>query len=441
MRIITLLVCFMFFGLLSCQKESPLVVETFVGTIDSIIPSSGSSGDTLLIKGKRFGTSLNNIRAFVNGKGATIVALEDTLMRVIVPLRAGTGLVSIAGGTGGVSGPLFQFSYRAKVEWYVGSMGVSGFADGLGSQSKFNEPSGLASDPLGNLYVADQGNHRVRRISPGGGVLAIAGDGQQGHADGPGPSARFNFPSGLSYDPFTNELYVADRMNHCIRKVTQQGNVLTVAGIPGVAGFVDAPGASARFNQPFSVAFDPNYSDLYIGDSQNHSLRKLSIQQVVNTFAGNGSPGNNNGQGSTATFNLPYGLLIDSVYRIVISDKANHNIRTLGRVDANSEIFSGTGFAGFSNGTSILASFNGPMGMCWFEDKILVADQLNHSIRMVFKTGEVVTLAGDGTPGTQNGTGSLARFNSPVSIAPGFEEGEFFVSDSGNHVIRRVVIE
>ncbi len=431
----------MFFGLQSCEKESPLPVEPFAGIIDSITPLSGSSGDTLSIKGKRFGTSLNNIRAFVNGKGATIIALDDTLVRVIVPMRAGSGLVSLAGASGGVPGPMFQFIYRTKVEWYAGTVGMPGYADGIGVQSKFNEPSGLVSDPLGNLYVADQGNHRVRRISPGGGVVAIAGDGQQGHADGTGPSARFSFPTGLSYDPFTNELYVADRMNHCIRKVTQQGNVLTVAGIPGVAGFVDAPGLSARFNQPFSVVFDPNFSDLYVGDSQNHSIRKLTLQQVVTTFAGNGSPGNNNGQGPTATFNKPHALLMDSVYRIVISDKANHNLRTLGRIDANSETFSGSGVAGFGNGSSSLASFNCPMGMCWFEDKVLVADQLNHSIRMVFKTGEVVTLAGDGIPGTQNGTGSLARFNSPASITPGFEEGEFFVSDSGNHGIRRVVIE
>ncbi|MFM7078972.1 MAG: hypothetical protein ACKOYC_04175 [Bacteroidota bacterium] len=147
------------------------------------------------------------------------------------------------------------------------------------------------------------------------------------------------------------------------------------------------------------------------------------------------------GQGGTATFNLPTGLLMDSVYSILITDAGNHNIRLLNRSNAYVSFVSGSGLSGFNNGSANQASFSDPTGMCWFEDKILVADRNNHAIRMVFKTGEVITLAGDGFAGIQNGIGALARFNQPVSIAKGLLDGEFFISDFGNHGIRRMLIE
>jgi hypothetical protein len=425
----------------ACRKDEPTPVDPFLGEIESITPATGYSGDTIRVFGRRFGTDPSNIRAFVNGKHATIVYLNDTAIHIIVPVRAGTGLVSLAGASGGASGPIFQFIYRARVEWYAGTPTSPGYADGIGSQSRFHSPMGLTTDQLGNLYVADEFNHRIRRVSPGGAVSTLSGDGQPGHQDGTSSIARFNYPAGLSYDPYANELYVADRLNHCIRKINQQGFVFTVAGVAGTAGFVDAPGASARLNQPVSVVFDPNYSDVYIGDSQNHSIRKLSLQQVVSTFAGDGTPGNNNGQGATATFNIPGGLLMDSVYRILVADAGNHNIRSLDRSNGFAASICGSGISGFSNGVSGQASFSNPTGICWFEDKILVADRNNHAIRMIFKTGEAITLAGDGLPGMQNGISALARFNQPVSIAKGLLEGEFFISDSGNHGIRRMLIE
>ncbi|MFM7079250.1 MAG: IPT/TIG domain-containing protein, partial [Bacteroidota bacterium] len=254
-RLRILFLCYLTLWFCSCRNDEPSAVNPFLGQIESIAPSTGSSGDTIRISGRKFGMDPSAVRAFVNGKYATIVDLNDSSIRIIVPVLAGTGLVSLAGESGGTTGPMFQFLYRARVEWYAGTPSSSGYSDGAALQSKFNYPLGLSNDQLGNIYVADGDNHRIRRISPGGTVSTFAGDGQPGHQDGTASTARFNFPTGLSYDPYANELYVADRFNHCVRKINQQGVVYTVAGVAATAGFVDAPGTSARFNQPVSVVF------------------------------------------------------------------------------------------------------------------------------------------------------------------------------------------
>jgi len=159
-----------------------------------------------------------------------------------------------------------------EVNDFVG--GRRGFADGQGSAAQFHVPTGIVIDAVGNLYVADTFNHRIRRVTPSGEVSTLAGS-EEGFADGQGSAARFNEPSGIAIDADGN-LYVVDRSNHSIRKVTPRGEVSTLAG-DGKKGFADGQGSAARFNNPSSIAVDVT-GNLYVADF-NHRIRKIVIQR------------------------------------------------------------------------------------------------------------------------------------------------------------------
>ena len=435
---ITILLAFLI-SLMACRKVDPLPVADFEGVITAIQPTSGSKGDTVAVTGYGFGTNPSELKAYVNGRPSTIIQSNDTLIWLIVPARAGTGPVSIAGASGGTSGPIFDFEYTATLSRYAGQPGSAGFEDGTFTQALFNRPTGLVCDPLGYLYVTDAHNHRIRQIATNGNTGTFSGDGVAGHQDGFGISARYNHPQSITMDPSTGNFYVADRYNHCIRKVTPTGVVSTVAGIPGLPGYVDAPGLSARFNEPVSVAFEPGYRDLYIGDAVNHCIRKWAQSQVVSTYAGSVTPGNLNGVGASAAFQSPMGLFVDSTFFIFVADSGNHNIRRIVRQDATVTTFSGMGVAGLQVGLPAL--FNGPVGICKKDGLVFVADAGNHVIRLLMNDGTAQVIAGNGFPGYADGVGPVSRLNTPVSIVAGTMEGEFFIADSENHCIRRMLVE
>ena len=146
----------------------------------------------------------------------------------------------------------------------------------------------IALDDSGNIYVADTGNHRIRKITPSGVVTTIAGDGTAGFADANGTSAKFNNPAGVTVDSDSN-IYVTDEGNNRIRKITPSGVVTTIAG-DGTAGFADANGTSAKFNSPHGIAVDSS-KNLYVTDRGNHSVRKISTDSQVTTIAGDGTAG------------------------------------------------------------------------------------------------------------------------------------------------------
>ena len=152
--------------------------------------------------------------------------------------------------------------------------GEAGFSDGTGSAARFNNPTGIALDPSGNVYVADEDNHRIRKITPAGVVTTLAGDGYWGSTDGPGLSARFKFPSALALDNSGN-IYVADSINSRIRKITASGQVATLAG-NGETALADGAGTTqARFWYPNGVAVDSS-GNVYVGDSYNNRLRYVN---------------------------------------------------------------------------------------------------------------------------------------------------------------------
>jgi len=198
-----------------------------------------------------------------------------------------------------------------------------GYADGTGAAAQFSDPTGVAVDGAGNVYVADNGNHRIRKVSPTGVVTTLAGS-TLGYADGTGAAAQFANPFGVAMDAAGN-VYVADRDNNRIRKVSPTGVVTTLAG--STQGYADGTGAAAQFSSPTGVAVDAA-GNVYVADRKNDRIRKVSPTGVVTTLAGS-TQGYADDTGASAKFANPTGVAVDSIGNIYVADRENHRIRKI----------------------------------------------------------------------------------------------------------------
>lgn len=316
----------------------------------------------------------------------------------------------------------------------IAGSGSAGWADGFGSNAMFNRPYGIAADSQGYLYVADESGARIRRVSPTGVVTTLAGSGALGYLDGTGTSAKFNHPDGVAVDAAGN-VYVADEVCNAVRKISPSGVVSTLAG-NGTAGDVDGTGLDARLRSLRGVAVD-NAGNVYITDSGNHKIKKITSQGVVTTLAGSGSTGAADGQGTLAQFNTPRALVLDSNNNIYVIDTLNQAIRKVTQAGLVSTI-AGNGVSGYADGQGTSAMFKEPQGIAIDpQGNLYVADSNNFLVRKVDTNGMVTTFAGTRNIGATDGPATAATF-SDLRMLTVDAFGNLYVADLNNHKIRKI---
>ena len=366
------------------------------------------------------------------------------------------GLVPDANGNAGAS-------TTTQVSTVAG--GNPGFVDGTNSTAQFNAngtssvaqlngPDGVVQDTyynsskFGYYYVADTQNNSIRIISPRN-VTTLAGNGSSGLVNGTGTAAQFNAPSGVALDYTSTVLYVADTYNGCIREIDlPTGTVSTLTGsnaFSSGSGYVDGPNSRATFSQPSGVTMGTGafYGYLLVADLGNNCIRKIDVSSngQTSTLVGNGTAGFVNGTGTAARFNGPTGVAIfgNTLY---VADTGNHCIRKIVSSGGGAVVttLAGNGAPGANDGTGVVAQFNAPNGVAVDNlGNVYVADTGNNRIRKITAMGVVSTMAGS-SQGNTTGTAASAQFNKPSSlIFDSIIRGTaIIVTDRDNNCIRMI---
>lgn len=339
-------------------------------------------------------------------------------------------------GSGGVNNIAIScHPAQASVTTLAGS-GTVGKQDGTGSAAGFDQPYGIAVDASGNLYVADSGNSLIRKITAGGAVSTVAGNGNAGYLDGNGTATSFSAPHGITVDGAGN-LYVADTANAVIRKITSQGAVTTLAGQPHNAGHNDGPAGMATFLSPYGIVADAG-GNLAVADTGN-SLVRTYVAATGNVAAISGlTVGPASAGGNDTNLSAPAAIAWDASGTLTVADTGNNRIRKLVASSSGNTIatLAGSGSPADIDGTGTGASFNQPLGVAVDAyGNVYTADQ--NVVRKITPAGVVTTLAGSGTAGSADGVGAAAAFNAPAGVAVD-AVGNVYVADQNNHRIRKI---
>ncbi len=369
----------------------------------------------------------------------------------VTPDGTVTGLKVLFGGFTNV-GAFSDPRPRTIVTTAAGT-GVAGAQDGAAATATFNALRSVAIGSDGSVYVADYLNNKVRKID-GNLVSTLAGSGTGTSIDGSGKAASLNGPWGIAVDPVDGALIVTEFTGNRIRRIAPDGVVTTIAGT-GSAGGANGSGTAATFNAPTGIAVDAS-GGIYVSEYLGQRIRKITLatgadprlaaSYTVATLAGSGSAGFADGIGAAALFNSPMELaLLDGA--IYVADSVNDRIR---RVSATGEVvtIAGNGTASETNGGGDTATFNIPRGIAAAGESLLVSDQVGNTIRqLTLKASSaspgipgnwlVVTLAGTGSAGAADGRGNVATFNSPNFIATDASRN-VYVADSSNNKVREI---
>lgn len=267
-------------------------------------------------------------------------------------------------------------------------------------------------------------------------VSTLAGSTTYGSADGLGPAASFYYPTGVVVDTSGN-LYVADTNNFEIRKISPIGMVSTLAGST-TSGSADGIGGAAGFNYPTDVALSNDGATLYVADSYNNEIRKIDLATgAVSTFAGSTTPGFVDGTGTAASFHYPKGVKLDRNGNFYIADFNNNAIRKITPAGVVTTL-AGSVTAGSADGVGSAASFNHPKGIAVDTNgNVYVGDVDNNEIRKITPAGVATTLAGSTTAGSSDGIGTAASFSAPKGVALSTDDTVLYVAD-GNNEIRKI---
>jgi len=323
----------------------------------------------------------------------------------------------------------------------AGSPTAYGAVDGTGGAARFGYANmGLATDAAGNTYIADYSNYTIRKVTPSGVVTTLAGlAGNQGTVDGTGSVARFQGPCGIALDSQGN-VYVGDGWGRRVRKITAAGVVTTLAG-PGPWNYVDGIGANGSLSDVRGLAVDST-GNVFVCDVGVSTIRKITPGGAVSTFAGPGpssAQGTTDGTGTAARFNAPRGLTIDGNNNLYVADSNNHTIRKITPAGVVTTLAGSGGASGSINGTGTAARFYIPFAVSSDSaGNIVVADTYNSTIRAVTGSGVVTTLGGlpSTSGGYVEGVGSNARFANPMGIFRS-NANVIYISDTNNFVFRR----
>jgi len=413
----------LFFG--SCTK--PLLLRN-----DVQLPSIKATGGTMsllsnpTIANARVGTFAGNgIASFFNG---TPSSSEFNAPFAVAADAAGTIYIADR------KNHMIRKITAAGIVSTLAGTGQAGFQEGEGIAAQFSSPSGVAVDAAGNVYVADQGNNRIRKITTAGQVSTLAGSGQPGHTEGPALTAQFKFPTGVAIDAAGN-VYVADSANQCIRKISSAGLVTTLCG-NGNQGYGEGPPAFAQFNNPVGVAVNAA-GTVYVADQGNNRIRAVTPAGVASTFAGDGNAAFKDDNGGLAEFHSPMGVTVDAAGNVYVADSANHRIRKITPAKTVSTL-AGDGNAAFRDDAGSLAEFHSPTGVAVdVAGNIYIADQFNNRIRQITFVKIVSVLAGDGARGYRNGPGAMAEFNSPTGVTVD-AAGNIYVAEQAGQRIRKI---
>jgi IPT/TIG domain len=434
MKTLKTLTLLLFLTIVACSKDDSPETTALTSNlaISSISPNSGTKTTAVVITGIGFSPNATSNTVTLNGKTCPITSASATQLNITIPPAAGTGNIKVAVAGFEKESTLFTFIETVTVSTLAGN-GTIADVNGTGTSAQFRGAFFITTDSSGNIFVTDA--NKIKKITPNGVVTTFAGSGAAGFADGTGTEAIFKDPNGITTD-IAGNIYVFDNGNNKLRKITPSGVVSTIAG--STAGYQDGQGNIAKFSASvFSITTDPT-GNIFVCDRDNGRIRKVSPTGLVSTFAGSNTFGTINGLGQASSFSTPYQIAIDKNNNLFVTQytAVNPFIRRI-TPDGLVSTYAGT-TQGSADGTLSTAQFNIPSGITFnLKGDIFVTEDISARIRKISTDGIVTTIAG-GSSGFQDGLGTVAKFQYAASLAID-KNDNIYVADG--YRIRKIVID